>query len=686
MKRYLQAVKAALLAVVALSIVSCDQQGMKKEASVDNKAIDPANMDMNVKPGDNFFLYAGGAWMKNNPVPEEYTRYGAFEILAEENRKQLKELIQSASEANATKGTEKQKIGDYYKSGMDTAKIEELGFKPILPYWEQIDAIKTVADLKNAINKMAEEGSIELFYLFASSDKMNSEMMIAKTWQSGLGLPDRDYYTEKENKRFQGFRDAYVEHIAKMFVLTGVEESQAKAEAEQILSFETRIAEASNTRLENRNPKATYNKMTIEELKKTAPNWDWDGFFTALKVAPTMIDVTQPKHLKEVDKMLTEESIAAWRTYFKWKVLDGAANYLSSDFVKQNFAFYSTTLRGQEKMKPRWKRVLSGTSSALGEAIGKVYVEKHFPPEAKTRMLALVENIRKALSKRIDGLDWMSDSTKNEAQAKLAKINVKIGYPDKWRDYSKLQITPDNYFKNVQAAGQFALAFNLSKIEKPVDPTEWGMTPQTVNAYYSPSRNEIAFPAAILQPPFFYLDADDAVNYGAIGVVIGHEITHGFDDQGRQYDKDGNLKDWWTEADSKLFDERTKIVVDQYDRFVVFDSLHVDGKLTLGENIADIGGLNISLQAYDMSLEGKETPVKIDGFDHYERFFLSYAQVWRQNIRDKELMSRLKEDVHSPGEFRVNGALFNVPKFYEVFNIQDNDSLYLAPEKRANIW
>ncbi len=685
MKRYFQFGKAFLFFALATGISSCG--GEKKVSEVqEEKAFDKANMDFDVKPGDDFFRYSGGAWMKNNPVPEEYTRYGAFEILDEQNKKNLQNLIKEAAAANAAEGTEQQKIGDFYNSGMDTAKINQLGVKPILPSLESIDAIKDVASLKSEINKMAARGDIYLFYFFASVDKKNSEMMIAKTWQKGLGLPDRDYYTEKENKRYQDIRQAYVEHIAKMFVLTGVEEKKATADAEKILKFETRIAEASNTRLENRNPHTTYNKMGIDELKSNVSNFDWDGFFKALNIAPTTIDVTQPKHLKELDKMLVEESIDTWKVYLKWHIIDNAANYLSSDFEQQNFAFYNTTLSGQKKMKPRWKRVLSKTSGALGEAIGKVYVEKHFPPEAKQRMLGLVENLRKALSKRIDGLDWMSDSTKLEAQAKLKKVNVKIGYPDKWRDYSNLKIEAGNYFGNVAAAGRFALAFNLSKIDKPVDPTEWGMTPQTVNAYYSPSRNEIVFPAAILQPPFFYLDADDAVNYGAIGVVIGHEITHGFDDQGRKYDKDGNLKDWWTKADSERFDKRTEIVVDQYNRFTVFDSLHVDGKLTLGENIADIGGLNISLQAFKMALEGKETPAKISDFDHFQRFFLSYAQVWRQNIRDKELMRRLKEDVHSPGEFRVNGALFNIPEFYEAFDIKEDNKLYLAPEKRANIW
>ena len=676
----------ASVGIIALSLgtASCGDKGKDKKAE---PAINAANMDTTVKAGDDFYKFANGTWLKNNPIPAQYSRYGAFEVLEEENYVQLKTILAEASaDKTAAEGSVNQKIRDFYNSGMDSVKIDKDGINPLKAELEQINSFATIADVQNMIAMQHASGNYPLFYLFGSPDDKNSNQVIASTYQGGLGLPDRDYYLGTD-ARSKEIRESYVKHMVKMFVLAGSAPEQAAKDADIVMKIETEIAKFSSTRLELRDPNANYNKTDLAGLQKMAPGLDWKAYFDGIKLQATNeINVGQPKFMTGVTKLLNTVSVADWKVYFRWDLINSAASSLSSDFDKEHFAFYGTVLSGVKEQQPRWKRMLDQTSSSLGEAVGQLYVQKFFPPEAKKRMVELVGNLKISLGERIDELTWMSETTKKEAHAKLAKINVKIGYPDKWIDYSSLSIGTDSYYANKKNARQFSVNRDIVKIGKPVDRSEWGMTPQTINAYYSPNMNEIVFPAAILQPPFFFMDADDAVNYGAIGMVISHEMTHGFDDQGRQYDKDGNLHDWWLADDSKNFEGKTKVLVDQYDNYKILDSLHVDGKLTLGENIADLGGMNVAYNGLQKALEGKKKDEKIDGFTPDQRFFLSYAQVWRANIREKETMRRLKEDVHSPGDARVNAIVYNIPAFYTAFNIQPADKRYIAPENRANIW
>jgi len=674
---------AGILAV-ALSTEGCSGTGKDKKAS---PAIDAANMDTTVKAGDDFYKYANGTWMKNNPIPAEYSRYGAFELLEEENYVQLKTIFAEASaDKNASEGTVNQKIRDFYNSGMDTAKIDQNGISPLKSELEQIAAFSTAADVQKMIIMQHASGNYPLFYLFSSPDEKNSNQVIAMTYQGGLGLPDRDYYLS-DDARSKEILSAYLKHVAKMFVLAGSSPELAEKDAATVVKIETELAKLSSTRLQLRDPNANYNKTDLAGLQKMAPGMDWKAYFEGINLTATNeINIGQPKFVSGMAKMINTVAVADWKVYFRWDLINSAASSLSSDFDKEHFAFYGTVLSGAKEQQSRWKRMIDQTSNSLGEAVGQLYVQKFFPPEAKSRMVELVNNLKVSLGERINGLTWMTDSTKKEAEAKLAKINVKIGYPDRWIDYSSLKIGTDSYYANKKSARQFAVNRDIAKIGKPVDRSEWGMTPQTINAYYSPNMNEIVFPAAILQPPFFFMDADDAVNYGAIGMVIAHEMTHGFDDQGRQYDKEGNLHDWWLADDSKNFEAKTKVLVDQYDNYKILDSLHVDGKLTLGENIADLGGMSVAYNGLLKAMEGKDKGAKIDGFTADQRFFLSYAQVWRANVRDEETMRRLKEDVHSPGEARVNGIVYNIPAFYTAFNIQPTDKRYIAPENRANIW
>lgn len=665
--------------VLSVSWFSCSKQV--------EPPLNPANMDLSVKPGDDFFQYANGTWIRNNPIPDEYSRYGAFEQLTEQNYKDLVKLLTDAAEdETAEEGSIKQKIGDFYKTGMDTVQIEELGITPLNADLERINNILTIVDVQREVAIMQTYGIFPLFRIFAYPDEKNSKMMIVQLSQGGLGLPDRDYYLDKD-KRSTELREEYVKHIAMMLKLAGDPADEALKAADKIMALETRLAKASMTRLERRDPHATYNKMSLKKLSRLSRYYGWGTYFSLIGLPePGDINVRQPDFFKEISRMMKDVTIGDWKLYLKWNLINRSADYLSSDFVNQDFHFYGNVLSGRKSIQPRWKRVLRSENRALGEAVGQLYVEKYFPPAAKERMLDLVANLKSALGERIKKLDWMGEATKEQALKKLKVMNVKIGYPDKWIDYTNCQIKDDSYIQNMRRANQFDFHRNMDKTGKPVDPDEWQMNPQTVNAYYSPTRNEIVFPAAILQPPFFNMAADDAVNYGAIGMVIGHEMTHGFDDQGRNYDADGNLRDWWTKDDEEKFKARSQVLVDQYDNFTVLDSLHVNGKLTLGENIADLGGLNVAYDALQKSMEGKPRPALIDGFTPEQRFFLSLAQVWRQNIRDKELMRRLREDVHSPGQFRVNGPMANMAQFYAAFNIGDDNNMYIPEDKRAKIW
>lgn len=674
-------VAASLL--TAGMITSCNNKKMENK----KPAIDIANMDTTVKPGDDFFRYANGNWMKNHPIPPEYSIFGSFEELRENNNLQLRTIMdEAAADKNATGGSIKQMIGDFYASGMDSAAIEKTGIKAIQPELDKIDAIKNADEMIKLVAYFHTSGVGQLFYFYSGQDDMNSEKVIAQLSQGGLGLPDRDYYLTKD-ARSEEIRKEYVKHIANSFVLAGTDKEAASKLATVVMNIETKLAEASSTRLELRDPVKNYNKKNLDELKKIAPQFNWNAYFDAMGLKATNeINVGQPKFFAAMAKMIPAIPMDDWKAYMKWHLIHEASPFLSSGFEKEEFAFYSGVLSGVKEMKPRWKRVLSTTSYSLGEAVGQLYVEKYFPPQAKQRMLDLVHNLKDALKGRIEKLTWMGDSTKKEALAKLAKMNIKIGYPDKWIDYSSIKITKDSYFQNIMAASRFESKRDLDKIGKPVDRTEWGMTPQTVNAYYSPNMNEIVFPAAILQPPFFFMDGDDAVNYGAIGVVIGHEMTHGFDDQGRLYDKDGNLRDWWTKEDAANFEKQTQVLIDQFNNYKILDSLHVDGKLTIGENIADMGGLTVAYAALLKAMEGKDMNAKIDGFTSVQRFFLAYAQVWRGNTRDKELMRRLKEDVHSPKEARVNAQVYNIPAFYTAFDIKPTDKYFIPEDKRPVIW
>ena len=684
MKKY---VSISLVALLAFALGACNQ-GQKKETK--NKkmteAINPANMDKNVKPGDNFYEYVNGGWIKSHPIPPEYSQYGAFTVLYENNQKELKALVNEIAKKKAVKpGSVEQKIRDFYNSGMDTARIEKQGIAPIETELKNIAAITSLKMVQQELAKMHTIGVHPLFYFYAGADEKNSSMEIANLYQGGLGLPDVSYYT-KDDAASKKLREEYAQHIAKMFELAGDNSKTATIKAGEVLRLETKLAKTSFTRLERRSPENNYNKMSLTQLQKISHNLNWKAYFANIGLKnPGDINVGQPRFFTGMSKIIGETPVNVWKAYLEWNLLDDAAPYLSKKFVQENFDFYGKTMSGQQKMRPRWKRVMGATSGSLGEALGELYVAKYFPPESKKRMVELVSNLKLAFADRIQRLDWMSDTTKKKAIAKLKAITVKVGYPDKWKDYSKLEVVPDNYFQNISNASKFAFNYNLNKVGKPVDKTEWGMTPQTVNAYYNPSNNEIVFPAGILQPPFFNKDADDAVNYGAIGVVIGHEMTHGFDDQGRKYDKEGNMNNWWTAADAKRFKAKTQKLAALYNQYTILDSLHVNGQLTMGENIADLGGLNISHEAYLKSLEGK-TPKKIDGFTGNQRFFMAFAQVWRQNIRPKEMAKRLKTDVHSPGEARVNIPPFNMDSFIKAFNIKPGDKLFIPKDKRAYIW
>ncbi|HEX2936749.1 MAG TPA: M13 family metallopeptidase [Bacteroidales bacterium] len=647
--------------------------------------IDVNNLDTSVNPSVDFYMYANGGWLKNNPMPGEYSRYGSFDKLRGDNDKNVNDLVKSLLDEKAEEGSIAQKIGTFYASGMDSATIESEGIKPLEPEFIKIINAKNFNDIQQLIAYFHTLQISPLFNFYGSPDSKNSEMNIAQLEQGGLGLGDRDYYLDND-ARSKEIRAEYVKHIEKMLNLAGYKD-YSKTWAQEIMTLETRLAKASRSRVELRDPESNYNKMKLDGVQKLSPNINWTAYFKAINLTdPGEINIGQPLFFKEISNMAKDMPIETWKAYLTWNLINENAAYLSNDFVSTDFDFYGKFMSGKQTNKPRWRRVLATVDNILGEAVGQLYVEKYFPPSAKERVLNLVENLRFALGERIKKLDWMSDSTKQKALEKLAAIRVKIGYPDKWRDYSSLTVKKGSYVTNVLKGSKCEFDYELSKINKPVDHDRWYMTPQTVNAYYNPNDNEICFPAGILQPPFFFKDADDAVNYGAIGMVIGHEITHGFDDQGCQYDKKGNLVNWWTAEDSKRFKERAAVLVNQFNNFKVLDSIPANGNLTLGENIADLGGLNISFTALQKALAEKPAPGTIDGFTPEQRFFLAYARVWGQHITDKEKLRLTKEDEHSLGRYRVMGPLPNLPEFQKAFNVKPEDPMYLAPEKRAVIW
>jgi putative endopeptidase len=660
---------------------SCTQKEVKEEITLDVSLIDTT-----FDPAEDFYHFANNGWLQKYPLPDDESRYGSFDQLAKETSKKVQALLEELAAQKHEQGTIGQKIGDFYAMGMDIETIEKQGLEPLKLEVEKIENIKTMEAVQDQIAHFHMYGIGSLFGFFGSTDIKNSEMNIAHLSQGGLGMSDRDYYLNDDDRTVE-IREAYKKHLVKMMVLTGISEDEAKQMSETIMKIETRLAKASFTRLENRNPHATYNKMTQEEVAEKYPNFDWKKYMTSLGVDyDGEINVRQPKFFEEMNTVLTDISVDEWKDYFYWNLIDATASYLTQDLQEQNFDFFGRTMQGSPEMKPRWRRVLATTNGALGDAIGQKFSEKYFPPEAKERMVTLVNNLKTAYAQRIDKLEWMSDETKAKAKDKLASMNVKIGYPDEWRDFSELEVGRDAYVLNILAANKFGKEYNLNKIGKPVNKEEWFFPAHTVNAYYAPTLNEICFPAGILQPPFFYLDGDNAINYGAIGAVIGHEMSHGFDDKGRLYDKQGNLTNWWTEEDSELFNKRTQVLVNQFDQIVIVDDLHANGELSLGENIADLGGLSIAYTAFQNARENNPQPETIDGYTLEQRFFLSWARVWAQNIREKEMIRRTKEDVHSLGINRVHGPTANMPEFHKAFDVKEGDVLYLPEEERASIW
>ncbi len=644
-------------------------------------------MDNSAKPGTDFYTYANGNWMKNNPLPSDKSRYGSFDVLREKAQKDSKVLIAEIAANKHEKGTTEQKIGDLYNLGMDSERIEKEGINPIKNEFEKVDKIKTSNDIQNEIAHLHHIGIATVFGLGGAEDQKNSDFVICHIGQSGLGLPDRDYYLS-DNERMKDSRKEYLTHIEKMFSLCGISQKEAETMATKVMKFETRLAKASMDKITRRDPHKTYNKVDYKGLQESTPSFNWESYLTTIELDYRgEFNIAQPEFFKEFNEIIKDEKPEIWKAYFKWNIINSTAPYLNKELVDQDFNFYGKTLKGQPEISPRWKRINEVVNGAMGEEVGKMYVKKHFPPRAKKRMQELVENLKMGMANRIAQLAWMSDVTKEKAKEKLNKIGVKVGYPDVWKDYSGLEIDPTKSFlENILIARAFNEKLDFAKIGKKVDPNEWLMTPQTVNAYYHPLKNEIVFPAAILQPPFFYMDADDAVNYGAIGVVIGHEMTHGFDDKGRMFDKDGNLNNWWTEEDAMNFEKRTQVLVERFDNFVVIDTMHANGKYTLGENIADLGGLNIAYTALKEAWEKNKPERKTDGFTPQQRFFLAYARLWAQNIRDKEIIRLTNEDVHSLGKYRVIGPLPNMEEWYQAFGITSNAPLFVSKEKRAIIW
>lgn len=653
------------------------------------KGVDVKSMDKKASPQDDFNQYANGKWMKNNPIPASEGRWTSFNILAERNYDILRTICESAAaDKTAEPGSPRQKVGEFYRLAMDSNKLEADNYAPLRFDYSTILVIVNNQDALRIVGKLHQKGIPAFFGFGVGQDVKNSDQYACYLSQGGLGLPDRDYYL-KEDEKSKTIRKEYVTHISNMLVMTAdFNETQAKQAADEIMALETSLAKASMTRVERRDPDKTYNKKTGEELKSEYPNINWTGYFEATgvdKKNPAFFIVGQPLFFQELNRLMAVTPLKTIRHYLKWNTVRNASGYLSNKFGAESFRFYGTVLTGTTEQKPRWKRAVNASNAAIGELVGQEYVKVVFTESSKKRVNEMVDNLRAAFKNRIEKLDWMSAETKTKALEKLASFNRKLGYPDKWTDYSALEIKSDSYLENNYRASIFDFNENLNKYGKPVDKSEWNMLPQTVNAYYSPLMNEIVFPAAIMQPPFFDPEADDAVNYGAIGAVIGHEFSHGFDDKGSKFDAKGNLNNWWTDDDKAKFQARTAKMVTQYNNYNVEDSLNVNGELTLGENIADFAGLTMAYDAYMLSIKDK-APVKIDGFTSQQRFFIGFAQVWRANSRPEALRQQVLTDPHSPAKFRVLGPLSNMPQFYEAFNVKSGDKMYRADSVRVRIF
>lgn len=676
--------------ICTLIAIGCGEMGSgntPKTTTVEDSTtyLNRANMDTAVKPGDNFFLYANGGWIKKTTIPGDKTRWGSFDELADNTNKSVHTLLEEVAKEKATPGSPQYNVASFYKSGMDTAAIDQQGAKAIE---KELDAIKGITNSQQLLDVVVANGKKGLQTILPSyvgPDDRNVTQNIVQFMQGGLGLPSKDYYTDKDATA-EANRAAYKKYIAKILALGGVDSLTADKDAVSIFDLENKMAAASLYPKEMRDPQRMYNKFSLDQFSKETPNINWKDVFAKMGVTgQDSLLVAVPQYYKALSGLLKSTPIETWKAYLTYNALSDMAPYLGDNFENARFDFYSKTLSGQKEQKPRWERVMQVINGAVGHQLGKLYVDKYFKPEAKTKMVELVQNLQDAFSARIKNLDWMSDATKEKAQAKLAAFMKKIGYPDSWKDYTGLKITEDNYAQNVLNASEFEYNYDLKRLGKPVDRSEWGMTPNTVNAYYNPAFNEIVFPAAILQFPFFDFGADDAVNYGGIGAVIGHEMTHGFDDQGAQYAADGNLKNWWTPEDEKKFKAKTKMVEDQFNKYTVLDSIHVNGGLTLGENIADLGGITIAYDAFKKTKQGQGNEM-IDGFTPDQRFFLSWAQVWRGIITPERAKQLIKIDPHAPAEWRANGPVSNFEPWYKAFNVQPGDKMYRPENDRAKIW
>ena len=676
----------ALLTLTAFVCLNSCNGPAKTDQSAEVKGVDTSYVDTAFKPGDDFYMYANNGWFSKNSIPASESSWGSFNLLKAEVFDKLRGILESAAaNSSAVKGSSEQLIGDYYASGMDSAAIEKAGLLPLKEALDKINAIRDKKELAALTAQLHTHFVFELFDIYVGPDARKSDFEIVGLNQGGLGLPDKDYYTRTDDKS-KMVREKYVDHIAKVLSLMGENEALARKDADAIMKIETSLANSSWSNVENRDPIKTYNKRGIHELDKMCPAFSWENYFSAAGIKDIdSVIIGQPSFFTGLNTTINSVSLDAWKKYFTLGVIDAFSPRLSSAFENENFDFYERTLNGVKEMKPRWKRVLAATDRSLGDALGKIFVDKYFPAEAKQRVTEMVDNLIAVYKERIKTRDWMSDSTKQQALAKLDKVMKKLGYPDKWKDYTGLEISRESYAKNAWNSYNFRWNFMIHKLGRPVDRTEWGMSPPTINAYYNPNMNEIVFPAGIMQYPFFDIGQDDALNYGGMGAVIGHELTHGFDDQGSLFDANGNMIQWWTNEDNKKFKEKTEMVASQFNKYLAMDTLHVNGHLTLGENIADLGGLTIAFYAYKKSQEGKE-PKVINGFTPEQRFFLGWARGWCVKFTPEALRQQILTNPHSPGNFRVLGPLSNMQEFYDAFGVKEGNNMYRKVEERAIIW
>jgi putative endopeptidase len=677
----------ALALAATFSLGACQNQPSTEDVNEGPAGISLADMDTTVRPADDFYRFANGGWLERTEVPADEGRWSSFNELREFNNEALLTVLNNASESGKYgEGSDEMKAFTFYQVAMDSAKAEEAGIKPLQPTLKEIDAISNKEDLRKQLAELRLKGVSPFFGMYVTTDRKQSDQMAMHVGQGGLGLPNRDYYTKGDSKS-EDIKEKYVAFIADMLGFIGYEATAAQQAAQNIILLENKLAQASMDNVERRNPIKTYNKFDIQALDQHTPNFNWSAYFNQLGVEGVdSVIVGQPDFFKEMDRIIANTDLSTLKDYMKYNVINDAAAYLNHEIVNRNFEFYGKTLQGTEEMRPRWKRALASTNGAVGFAVGKLYVDETFPPEAKQQAEEMVEYIKKAFANRINNLEWMSPETKEKAQDKLSRFNVKIGYPEEWETYEDLEVSESSYVENVMASNRYSVKDNLSKLGKPVDKDEWFMTPQTVNAYYSPTFNEIVFPAGILQPPFYNFKADAAVNFGGIGAVIGHEISHGFDDNGSRYDGEGNMKNWWTEEDNTQFQARTGQLASQYDAYEPLDSVFVNGKFTLGENIGDLGGVAAAYDGLLLYLADNESEDQIQGYTPEQRFFISWATIWRSKYKDEALRNQVMTDPHSPGMYRATGPLVNIDGFYEAFNIQEGDPMYKADSARVRIW